>query len=47
VPSGFTIVGLSDLPQAIHNFDPSALLPFPAFEGSRFARLLDEEMGFM
>jgi beta-1,4-N-acetylglucosaminyltransferase len=43
----FTIGGISDLSQAIQNFDLSALVPFPAFEGSRFARLLDEEMGFI
>lgn len=38
---------VADLPRAIQIFDPSALVPFPAFEGSRFARLLDEEMGFI
>jgi beta-1,4-N-acetylglucosaminyltransferase len=43
----FQFVGLSDLPQTIRNFEPSALVPFPAFEGSRFTKLLDEEMGFI
>lgn len=36
-----------DLPQAIQTLDPSVLVPFPAFDGSRFVSLLDEEMGFM
>jgi beta-1,4-N-acetylglucosaminyltransferase len=43
----FTIIGLSDLPQIVQKFDPAALVPFPAFEGNRFAKLLDEEMGFI
>lgn len=39
----------SDIPglvQAIDRFKASSLIPFPAFEGRRFANLLDEHMGF-
>ncbi|KAH0584356.1 UDP-N-acetylglucosamine transferase subunit alg13 [Termitomyces sp. J132] len=35
-----------DLAQTIETFDPSSLTPFPPFDGSRFAKLLDEHMGF-
>lgn len=35
-----------NLSQAIQDFDSSKLLRFPAFDGSRFRELLDEEMGF-
>ncbi|KAG5639528.1 hypothetical protein H0H81_000673 [Sphagnurus paluster] len=38
--------GIPDLAHTIDNFDPSVLKPFPAFDGSRFANLLDEHMGF-
>ncbi|EKM55600.1 glycosyltransferase family 1 protein [Phanerochaete carnosa HHB-10118-sp] len=34
------------LPQTITTLDPSTLVPFPKFDGSRFRELLDEEMGF-
>ncbi|KAG6831179.1 hypothetical protein H0H92_012319 [Tricholoma furcatifolium] len=37
---------LSDLAQKITDFDSSSLIPFPPFDGSRFAKLLDEHMGF-
>ncbi|KAL1742250.1 glycosyltransferase family 1 protein [Schizophyllum fasciatum] len=30
----------------IASFDATSLTPFPPFDGSRFARILDEEMGF-
>ncbi|KAI0064643.1 glycosyltransferase family 1 protein [Artomyces pyxidatus] len=36
----------SALAEAIVNLDVSSLSPFPAFDGSRFRQLLDEEMGF-
>jgi beta-1,4-N-acetylglucosaminyltransferase len=32
--------------QDIRNFDPASLAPFPAFDGSRFKNILDEEMGY-
>lgn len=35
-----------DLPQIIAALDPSTLIPFPKFDGSRFREILDEEMGF-
>ena len=37
----------SNLPNAIENFDPSSITPFPPFDGSRFSTLLNEEMGFI
>jgi len=36
-----------ELPQAIEELNPSDLVPFPAFNGSRFREMLDDEMGFM
>ncbi|KAH7924579.1 glycosyltransferase 28 [Leucogyrophana mollusca] len=36
-----------DLPETIAKFDPSSLVPFPPFDGSKFRRLVDEEMGFL
>ncbi|THH18496.1 hypothetical protein EW146_g2504 [Bondarzewia mesenterica] len=38
---------VSNLSQTLLEFDPSTLAPFPPFDGSRFSRLLDEEMGFI
>ncbi|KAA1469539.1 glycosyltransferase 28 [Dentipellis sp. KUC8613] len=38
---------IGGLPQAINYLDKSALVPFPPFDGSRFQRLMDEEMGFV
>ncbi|GLB35414.1 putative glycosyltransferase family 28 C-terminal domain [Lyophyllum shimeji] len=37
---------IPDLAQTIQSFEPSSLTPFPPFDGSRFAKLLDEHMGF-
>lgn len=37
---------VSELAQTISDLDPSTLVPFPAFDGSRFREILDEEMGF-
>ncbi|EAU88251.1 glycosyltransferase 28 [Coprinopsis cinerea okayama7 len=34
------------LAQAIEEFETSALVPFPQFDGTRFAKILDETMGF-
>ncbi|KAI0046710.1 glycosyltransferase family 1 protein [Auriscalpium vulgare] len=41
---GASTVG--ELPQTILDFDASALTPFPAYDGSRFRKLLDDEMGY-
>ncbi|KIM87027.1 glycosyltransferase family 1 protein [Piloderma croceum F 1598] len=38
---------VDDLPQTIEDFDPSAIEPFPPFDGGKFSRLLEEEMGFL
>ncbi|KAF9069852.1 glycosyl transferase [Rhodocollybia butyracea] len=38
---------VSRLTQTIQEFDPSGLVKFPSFDGSKFANLLDEEMGFL
>ncbi|KAG6919934.1 hypothetical protein DXG01_013283 [Tephrocybe rancida] len=37
---------IPDLAQTIETFETSSLVPFPPFDGSRFAKLLDEHMGF-
>ncbi|KAF8136631.1 glycosyltransferase family 1 protein [Boletus edulis] len=37
---------VDDLPKTIGSFDANALVPFPAFDGSKFRRLVDEMMGF-
>ena len=37
---------ISTLSQAIETLDPSTIIPFPSFDGSRFREILDEEMGF-
>lgn len=34
------------LARDIEVFNPTSLVPFPPFDGSRFSRILDEEMGF-
>ncbi|KAF9246268.1 glycosyltransferase family 1 protein [Melanogaster broomeanus] len=36
-----------DLSATIASFDPSTMIPFPPFDGSKFRRLVDEEMGFI
>ncbi|KAH9043308.1 glycosyltransferase family 1 protein [Lactarius pseudohatsudake] len=38
-----TVNGLS---QSIIDLDTSKLVPFPPFDGSKFRRLMDQEMGF-
>ncbi|KAF9009430.1 glycosyltransferase family 1 protein [Cyathus striatus] len=37
---------VSDLVQAIEELDISKIIPFPPFDGSKFARIVDETMGF-
>lgn len=41
------IFDIRKLRETIEEFDPSLIVPFPPFEGSRFRELLDEEMGFV
>ncbi|KIJ16891.1 glycosyltransferase family 1 protein [Paxillus involutus ATCC 200175] len=36
-----------ELAATIASFDPGTLIPFPSFDGSKFRRLVDEEMGFI
>ena len=36
----------SELAQSIMDLDTSILVPFPQFDGSKFRRLVDREMGF-
>lgn len=38
---------VSDLAQTVLAFDASRLAPFPQFDGSRFRRFLDQEMGYV
>ncbi|EIM89907.1 glycosyltransferase family 1 protein [Stereum hirsutum FP-91666 SS1] len=38
---------IRELARTIRELDISTIKPFPAFDGSRFRRLLDEEMGFV
>ncbi|KAI6150554.1 glycosyltransferase family 1 protein [Pisolithus tinctorius] len=37
---------VNNLAVTISAFDPSSLIPFPPFDGSRFRRLIDQEMGY-
>ncbi|KAI6109582.1 glycosyl transferase [Pisolithus sp. B1] len=37
---------VDNLAATISAFDPSKLIPFPPFDGSRFRRLIDQEMGY-
>ncbi|TFK72197.1 glycosyl transferase [Pluteus cervinus] len=37
----------SQLPTTIEGFDTTSMVPFPPFDGNRFQRLLDEQMGFV
>jgi len=37
----------SELPRALESIASKKLTPFPPFDGSKFARILDEEMGFL
>lgn len=36
----------SELAQSVIDLDTSTLVPFPQFDGSKFRRLVDREMGF-
>ncbi|KAK2465789.1 hypothetical protein APHAL10511_002333 [Amanita phalloides] len=36
-----------DLVKSIVDFNPEKVNPFPPFDGTKFARLVDEEMGFV
>jgi hypothetical protein len=36
----------SELAQSVMDLDTSILVPFPQFDGSKFRRLVDREMGF-
>ena len=36
----------SELAQSIMDLNTSILVPFPQFDGSKFRRLMDREMGF-
>ena len=36
----------SELAQSDLDLDTSTLVPFPPFDGSKFCRLVDQEMGF-
>ncbi|KAF9647348.1 glycosyltransferase family 1 protein [Thelephora ganbajun] len=38
---------VSELPRALESVVTKKLIPFPPFDGSKFARILDEEMGFL
>lgn len=38
---------VSELSATLAAFDPAALIPFLPFDGSRFRKLVDEEMGFV
>ncbi|KAL4067860.1 glycosyltransferase family 1 protein [Scleroderma citrinum] len=38
---------VNNLAETIATFDPSTLVLFPQFDGSRFRRLIDEEMGYI
>ncbi|TFK43002.1 glycosyltransferase family 1 protein [Crucibulum laeve] len=42
-----TAVLCRDLAKTIETFDVSTIVPFPPFDGSKFARIVDEEMGFI
>ncbi|KZT59006.1 glycosyltransferase family 1 protein [Calocera cornea HHB12733] len=35
------------LPEVLASFRPDQLTPFPAFDGSKFLRIIDEEMGYV
>lgn len=37
---------VSELPQTLASIATTKLIPFPPFDGSKFARILDEEMGY-
>jgi beta-1,4-N-acetylglucosaminyltransferase len=36
-----------NLSRVVEEFDPSKIRPFPPFDGSRFAGIIDEAMGFI
>jgi beta-1,4-N-acetylglucosaminyltransferase len=35
------------LPEVVEQFDVSEIKPFPPFDGSRFARVVDDALGFI
>lgn len=37
---------VGNLAKALLDFDPKTLTPFPAFDGSRFREIIDQEMGY-
>ena len=41
------LIRCSELPQALETITSKELTPFPPFDGSKFAQILDEEMGFL
>jgi beta-1,4-N-acetylglucosaminyltransferase len=38
---------IQDLASTIASFEPRDLVPFPPFDGTKFSKLVDEEMGFI
>ncbi|KAG2158336.1 glycosyltransferase family 1 protein [Suillus bovinus] len=38
---------IQDLASTIASFEPRNLVPFPPFDGTKFSKLVDEEMGFI
>ncbi|PFH52445.1 glycosyltransferase family 1 protein [Amanita thiersii Skay4041] len=38
---------IRDLPNSLASFDAESIVPFPEFDGAKFARIMDEEMGFI
>lgn len=38
---------IQDLASTIASFEPCNLVPFPPFDGTKFSKLVDEEMGFI
>ena len=40
------LLASSELAQSIMDLDTSILVPFPQFDGGKFRRLMDQEMGF-
>jgi beta-1,4-N-acetylglucosaminyltransferase len=48
VASGCSMTSTArNLASTIASFEPHNLVPFPPFDGSRFSKLVDEEMGFI
>lgn len=38
---------IQNLASTIASFEPHDLVPFPPFDGTKFSKLVDEEMGFV